>query len=646
MEMDKLARMRHLITLMRQESYAYYVQDDPIVTDHEYDQQFDELTRLEAETGVVLGGSPTQTVGGGVLPGLEKVVHPKPMLSADKTKRVEDLVAFAQRSEDPVWVSWKLDGLTLVATYQNGELASLVTRGDGEVGEDVTHNAKGIQNLPMSISTKEPVVVVRGECVINNDDFEELNADLGGQYSHARNLAAGSVRKLDPKESAARRLRFNAFELVTPLTSTKTMQWDLMKEYGFLCVHHVATDSAGLPDLVKQFDPTYYPAPVDGLIVEYDDQVFGRNLGATGHHERSKIAFKWADETYKTKFRGVRLQPTRTGLVSLTAEFDPVEIDGAQVSRATLHNLTIFEGLQLGLGDELEVYKANMIIPAIAENVTRSGGYVLPEVCPCCGAKLERYKPNETEFLRCPNEACAAKQVRQFEHFCSRDRMDILGLSGALLEKLLGSGYLHSFADLYHLEKYRAEIAQLDGMGELSTQRLLDAIEKSRQTTLHQVIAAMGIPLVGRTAGKALERYVHGSADTLIRYLREGADFQAIPDFGAAMATSLISWWREHEQEFMDVLAEVRIPEQANSTPADGPFQGKTVVITGTLSVPRNEMAALLEASGAKVGSSVSSKTDYVLAGESAGSKLDKARALGVEILTEEDARRIMAGVH
>lgn len=642
MAQDKIARMRELIDQMRVESEAYYLHDDPIVTDHEYDHQFDELAQLERETGVILGGSPTQKVSGGVLSGLQKVSHLKPMLSADKTKRVDDLVDFAKKGPGSVWVSYKLDGLTLVATYIEGKLHSLVTRGDGQVGEDVTHNATGIKGLPLTISQSE-MVVVRGECVIDNADFEELNASLGGVYSHARNLAAGSVRKLDPKDAYFRRLQFKAFELVAPEQDTKAAQWALMERCGFQSVTHRLAQTPGeLPELIRQFDPTTYTSPVDGLIIEYDDQVFGRGLGATGHHERSKIAFKWQDTTHKTIFRGVRLQPTRTGLVSLTAEFDPVEIDGAMVSRATLHNLTFFESLRLGEGDELEVYKANMIIPAIARNNTRSGGYTLPDVCPCCGAKLERIQPNMTEFLSCPNEDCAAKQVRKFEHFCSRDRMDIRGLSGSLLEKLLSAGYVRTFGDLYNLSEYKEKIAQMDGMGEKSAQKLLDAIEASRQTTLHQLIAAMGIPLVGRSAGRAIESYTHGSTSTFVHLLDDGFDFQQIPDFGEAMAKSLLDWWHEHESEFLAVATEVTVKAPAALPAGGGAFQGKTVVITGTLSCGRSEMAALLESNGAKVSSSVSSKTDYVLAGENAGSKLDKAKALGVSVISEAEARQMM----
>lgn len=644
---SKIIRMRELVELMQIESDAYYLRDDPIVTDHEYDAQFDELQHLEQETGVILGGSPTQKVGGGVLDGLKKVTHPKSMLSADKTKSIDEIISFIKKAPANgvlAHISWKLDGLTLVATYKNGDLAQLVTRGDGEVGEDVTHNAKGIRNLPLHIDTMEETVVVRGECTIDWSDFETLNDRLGGIYSHPRGLAAGSVRLLDANESRSRKLRFKTFELVTPITDTKERQWQLMDMYGFQNVYHLPiTSEAVLRAAVDAMDPQTYPGPVDGLIIEYNDQVFGRSLGATGHHERSKIALKWADETHKTKFRGVRLQPTRTGLVSLTAEFDPVEIDGSTVARATLHNLTFFEGLKLGIGDEIEVYKANMIIPAIAGNNTKSNTYKLPDTCPCCGAKLEVVKPNETEFLRCPNDDCAAKHVRRFEHFCSRGRMDIRGLSGSQLEKLVDAGLVHDFTDIYKLADHKNEIAALDGMGERSAEKLLEAIEASRKTTLQQVIAAMGIPLVGRTAGKELAKWCHDDPDTFLLTVSSFDALAKVPGFGEAMRTSLLDWWyKPKNQEMFETLLaqlDIQIPVQANTS---GKLSGKTVVITGTLSISRDEMATKLEAAGAKVSGSVSKKTDFVLAGENAGSKLAKAKALGIQVLSEADATAML----
>lgn len=640
MHSQAVNRMKELVALMKAESDAYYLRDDPIVTDQVYDAQFDELVHLETETGIVLGGSPTARVSGGVLDGLQKVLHPKPMLSADKTKSVDDLVFFAEdTAPDPVSVSWKLDGLTLVLTYESGLLVQAATRGDGLWGEDVTQNAKTIKNVPLTIPAGGRVVV-RGECVIAWADFNALNETLETPYSHPRNLASGSVRQLDPSEAAKRPMSFLAFELVTPELNTKREQWAELQRLGFdLPDHHFATPEE-LPDVVKGFVPANYRYPVDGLIIEYDDQGYGRSLGATGHHERNKIALKWEDETYKTIFRGVRLQPTRTGLVSLTAEFDPVTIDGSKVSRATLHNVTFFEGLKLGVGDEIEIFKANAIIPAIAKNNTRSGTYELPMTCPCCGTPLVRDTPNQTTFLRCPNVLCAAKLIEQFTHFVGRHGMNVVGLSSSMLERLINAHYLIEFADIYRLKNYKEEIAKLDGMGERSTEKLLEAIEKSRSTTLHQVIAAFGIPLVGKTAGKDIETYFHGDvaefATAMNNAWNGSFDFHVLPNFGDAMCKSLLDWWEEHMTRFFHVCKEVTFKTTEPQT-ADGPFAGQTIVITGTLSCSRDEMAAKLEAAGAKVSGSVSKKTNYVLAGENAGSKLDKAKALGVQIITEEE---------
>lgn len=627
----KLARMKELVALLKKESDAYYLLDDPIVTDREYDAQYDELVRLEAETGIVLSGSPSSVVGGGVIDALQKVLHPKPMLSADKTKLVNDLVRFA--GNQPVSVSWKEDGLTVVLTYEDGKLVQAATRGDGLWGEDVTHNVGAMSNVPVAIPASGRVVV-RGECVVSWSDFNALNETLEAPYSHPRNLAAGSIRLLSSQEAAKRPLAFLAFELVEPAVKTKEEQWAELARLGLQPVEHQVVPADQIPAIVAGMDPTTYPYPVDGLIVEYNDMEYGRSLGATSHHELNKIAYKWADETYKTVFRGINFQTTRTGLVSLTATFDPVVIEGSKVTAATLHNVAWFEKLRLGVGDEIEVYKANKIIPAIAANRTQSGTYQLPTVCPCCGATLER-----DTFLRCPNQNCAARKVRQFSHFVSRSRMNVVGLSEAMLEKLINAGLLTKFADIYALGEHLDQIAALPGMGVKSAQKLIQAVEASRNTTLARVIAAMGIPLVGKTAGKAIAAYCHDDPDTfLLEMANYGKAFLNLDGFGLAMQSSLANWWVDgnNSADFEALLAVVHI-QAGPATAGNSPLAGKTVVITGTLSCTRDEMAAKLEAAGAKVSGSVSKKTDYVLAGENAGSKLDKAKALGVPVLSEAD---------
>lgn len=648
--MDEISRMRELITIMKKESDAYYLHDDPIVPDNVYDAQFDELAALEKETGIILGGSPTQKVGGGILEGLEEVRHPKPMLSADKTKSVDALVKFGKKS-DKVSVSWKEDGLTLVLTYHNGLFQQAVTRGDGEVGEDVTEAAKTIPSIPMKLPLANPDIdgdiVVRGECLISWAAFNEINEGLEIPYSHPRNLAAGSIRKLTIAEVSQRPLHFKAFELVDKYGyETKADTWSAMSILGFDTVEHVICTADEIPDVVKQFDPEKYEFPVDGLIVEYNDLAFGASLGATGHHERNKMALKWEDETYKTIFRGIRAQTTRTGTVSLTAIFDPVKIEGATVKRATLHNVTFFENLELGVGDEIEVYKANKIIPAIARNNTRSNTYVLPDTCPCCGSKLIRFTPEETTFLKCPNVECSARKIQQFAHFVSRAAMDIDGLNEATLEKLLAGGFIKTFSDIYSsIHSHKEEIAaNVEGMGTGSVNNLLGAIDKSANTTLARLVTAFGIPLVGKSAGKVIDKFFNGDEVAFADALDSGSfDFHQLDGFGNAICASLAAWWKENREEWMSVVAQVHVAHTAAPTASSGPFVGKTVVITGTLSCSRDEMAAKLEAAGAKVSGSVSSKTDFVLAGEKAGSKLEKAKNLGVKIITETEATEMLS---
>ena len=643
----KIARMKELIQLMRKESDAYYINDDPIVPDAVYDAQFDELAALEKETGVILGGSPTQKVGGGVLDGLGKVTHAKPMLSADKTKSVDELVKFA--GDKKVSVSWKEDGLTLVLTYRKGKLVLAATRGDGGIiGEDVTEAAKTISSIPLTIPVDSEDVVIRGECVIPWSAFNALNETLETPYSHPRNLAAGSIRQLDLSEVSHRPLAFKAFEVVQPEDlTTKEAQWEYMTLMGLETAEHEMADAATLPDVVKHFDPTKYDLPVDGLIIEYNDIAFGRSLGATGHHERNKMALKWEDETYKTIFRGVRLQTTRTGTISLTALFDLVIIGGAEVKKATLHNKTFFEALKLGVGDEIEVFKANMIIPAIAKNNTQSGTYILPDKCPCCGAPIEEYKPNETVFLRCPNEDCPARHLQRFTHFVSKPAANIDGLSSSVLEKLISGGFVREFHDLYSLHLHAEELEKLDKMGKRSVEKLLSAIEKSKKMTLAQFVVCFGIPLVGKTAGKTIQKFFKGDVSEFYTALMNPLfDWHQLSDFGDAMCGSLKQWWatpgvKEEVDELLLIL-DIEAPTAA-PVATDGPFVGKTVVITGTLSCSRNDMAALLEAAGAKVSGSVSAKTDYLLAGENAGSKLTKAQSFGVKVLTEDEARAMLA---
>ena len=640
--MEKINRIRALIALLNAESEAYYLHDRPIVSDKEWDAQFDELAKLEAETGIIFANSPTQKVGGGVLDSLVKVTHSKPMLSADKTKSVEAVQMFRNRSKDGVVaIGWKLDGLTLVLRYKKGKLMQVITRGDGMVGEDVTHNARAIQNIPQVLP--EPIdLEVRGECVISWTDFEAINATVEVPYSHPRNLAAGSVRLLDSAEAAKRKLQFVAFELVEPWRYTMLECYDILEQNGFTVVPHVFIGSEpNIEKVILSFKPASYSLPVDGLIVEYNDRNFGKELGSTGHHENCRIAFKWQDETYKTRFRGVRVQPTRTGLLSLTAEFDPVIIDGSTVSKATLHNYDIFKSLALGVGDELEVYKANMIIPAIDKNNTKSGDYELPDVCPCCGAKAEVQTRVDTNFLICPNPDCSAKKVRQFEHFCSRGRMNIVGLSGATLQTLIENGCISDFASIYHLDQHQARIEALEGFGKRSFEKIQTAVEKSKDVALSAFIASFGIHLIGRHVGKLLEKQF-GTLDALLNAVDSGSDFEQMDGMGEEKSNSLISWMKNdaNRNQMLAVASEVRITPPAAAAPvaADSPFVGKTIVATGSfVNFTRDGINQKIEELGAKASGSVSKKTDYVIAGPGAGSKLAKAQDLGIKVLTEDE---------
>ena len=647
-------RMQQLIRQIRQADTAYYKHDAPVMSDLEYDRLMDELVALEEESGVILSGSPTQRVAGEVLETLAEVRHTKPMLSAAKTKSLEDLKRFASGRD--VLLSWKMDGLTLVLRYENGQFKQAITRGrDGIIGEDVTHTVRTFLNVPLTIPILESFAV-RGEGVISWKNFDAINAELDDAYSHPRNLAAGSVRKLDASEAKKRRLEFWAFDLVSDSleSGSKQVQQQLLARCGFSVVPYLyLPSSSSAHDLelaISSMQPAKFEYPVDGLIMEYDDLAYGKSLGATGHHENRLIALKWADELYETTFRSVELATTRTGMVSLTARFDPVSMDGATVSRAYLHNLDNFRALQLGSGDTVRVYRANMIIPQIADNLTKSGTYRLSMSCPCCGAALEVGETTgETHQLFCWNRSCTAKLVQKFVHFCDKSRMNIEGLSETTLEKLIGHGWIHTFADLYELEQHRDAILQTDGFGEKSFERLQAAIEKSRTCTLAKFIAGLGIPTVGRHAGRALERCFAGSWEAFEAAIQKSFDFTQLPDFGAVMQENIYTWYADAEEaklwrpllekiQFIKEITPMHITETS-------PLYGKIVVATGKLEhYTRDGIQNKLLEIGAIPASSVTKKTNYLIVGEKAGSKLTKAQQLGVPTLTEEEFEALLAG--
>ena len=647
-----LNRMKTLIAQLLKANAAYYGKDDPIMTDLEYDRLYSELEQLEQETGIVLASSPTQRVSGEVLESLTAVAHTKPMLSADKTKSTSEIFKFIGGQK--VVISWKLDGLTLVLRYEGGKLAKAITRGDGLKGEDVTHTVRVMGNVPLTIPCTEPVEV-RGEGVISWQNFQELNETLGETYSCPRNLAAGSIRKLNAKESKKRRLEFLAFDLINNNLGGSTKWEDLrfLAQMGFTTVGHSVLAADASQDAVEQaialYRPEEYAFPVDGLIFEYDDLAYGRSLGATGHHENRLMALKWADTLYETVFRSLEVATTRTGMVSLTGVFDDVEIDGTTVNHAYLHNLDIFKQLALGPGDKISVYKANMIIPQIAENHTKSGGCPIPSACPCCGEMLMIHtSPGGTQQLYCENTDCPARLVRKFVHFCSKTRMEIEGLAEQTLETFVQRGWVKNFGDLYELERHKADIVACPGFGEKSFARLQKAIDKRRTCTLNQFIAALGIPEVGRHAGRILNRHFGGSWEAFEQAIRDGYDFTQLEDFGKVMNDNIFTWYKNAEEAVLwrPALNHITFLKEDTvmSEKTNNPFAGKIVVATGKLeNYTRDGIQMKLLSLGAKPASSVSKKTDYVIVGEKAGSKLTRAQDLGITILTEQQFEDMLA---
>ena len=649
-----LERMRELIERLTEADIAYYKNDAPIMTDLEYDRLTEELASLEHDTGLVLSGSPTQKVSGEILENLAEVRHTKPMLSAGKTKSIEDLIRFA--AGRAVLLSWKMDGLTLVLRYEYGKLKQAITRGrEGIIGEDVTHTVRTFRNVPLTIPTTESFEV-RGEGVISWESFRRINASLEEPYTHPRNLASGSTRKLDAGEASKRRLEFWAFELVSDHLEpeSKLAQQQFLQRSGFSVVPYIFLDAGhsgqDIRDTVAGMEPKDFAYPVDGLVMEYEDLRYGKSLGATGHHENRLIALKWADELYSTRFRGVELATTRTGMVSITGLFDPISIDGTLVSRAYLHNLDIFDEFQFGIGDEISVYKANMIIPQIADNKTQSNTYMLPMTCPCCGKPLTvKYTSGGTRQLYCGNPHCAAKLVQKFAHFCEKTRMNIEGLSATTLEKLIGHGWVRNFGDLYELEQHREDIVRTEGFGERSFDRLQAAIEKSRCCTLAKFIAGLGIPMVGRHAGRDLDRYFHGSWAEFEAAILNGFDFTQLPDFGETMHNNIYTWYADAQEAklWRPLLRKIQFETKENltmETTMNNPFAGKTVVATGKLEhYTRDGIQEKLISLGAHPSGAVSKKTDYLIVGEKAGSKLTKAQQLGVKTLTEQEFEDMLA---
>lgn len=648
---SKADRIKELTEILNRASKAYYMQDTEIMSNYEYDALYDELVQLEKETGITLSNSPTIHVGYEVVSELPKEEHEYPMLSLDKTKDVQTLSDWL--GDQMGVLSWKMDGLTIVLTYDNGELVKAVTRGNGYVGEVITNNAKVFENVPHRIAFKGKLTL-RGEAVIKYSDFNALNnqiEDSEAKYKNPRNLCSGSVRQLNNAVTAERNVFFFAFTLVVAegedFHNSRMQQFEWLRSQGFDVVEHVQVDRESLPSYVSQFAEriTENDFPSDGLVLILEDIAYGESLGTTAKFPRNAIAFKWADEVRETHLLDVEWSASRTGLINPIAVFEPVELEGTTVSRASLHNISILRALQLGRGDLIQVYKANMIIPQIAENLTRSDSLEIPSVCPVCGETTEIRSLNDVSSLYCLNEECPAKHVKQFSLFVSRDAFNIEGMSEATLEKLIQHGFLHEPADLFHLDNYHDEIVQLDGFGEKSYQRLMASVQKARKITLAKLIYSLGILNIGLSNARLLCRHYKNDLQALMSASTE--ELTAIDGIGPVIAGSFTDYFADehHKKELEDLLGEVEI-EQENFEAEDRIFDGKIFVITGSLEhfKNRNALKELLEEKGAKVAGSVSSKTSYLINNDaaSASSKNKKARELGVSVITEEELMALM----
>ena len=656
METAAIMRMKELVQKLDRAAKAYYQQDTEIISNREYDQMYDELQALEKETGTVLANSPTVSVGYEAVDQLPKEEHESPMLSLDKTKDREVLREFI--GEHKTLLSWKLDGLTIVLTYENGELAKAVTRGNGVTGEVVTNNARVFKNVPLKIPYQGRLVL-RGEAIITYSDFERINEsieDVDAKYKNPRNLCSGSVRQLNNEITARRNVRFYAFTLVSAdgvdFHNSRARQFEWLKEQGFDVVEYRTVTASTLDEAMEYFSTaiTENDFPSDGLVALYDDIAYGDSLGRTAKFPRNAFAFKWADEIRETHLLEIEWSPSRTGLINPVAVFDPVELEGTTVSRASVHNVSILKELQLGIGDTITVYKANMIIPQIADNRTPSNTYALPMTCPCCDEPLTvKRTSGGTRQLYCVNPHCAAKLVQKFAHFCEKTRMNIEGLSATTLEKLIGHGWVRNFGDLYELEQHREDIVRTEGFGERSFDRLQAAIEKSRRCTLAKFIAGLGIPMVGRHAGRDLDCYFHGSWAEFEAAILNGFDFTQLPDFGETMHNNIYTWYADAQEAklWRPLLRKIQFETKENltmETTMNNPFAGKTVVATGKLEhYTRDGIQEKLISLGAHPSGAVSKKTDYLIVGEKAGSKLTKAQQLGVKTLTEQEFEDMLA---
>ena len=639
--MNKIETIKNLTAELLQYCHEYYDLDSPTISDTDYDKKFDELKALEDETGFWLTNSPTRKVQGQVLDCFTKVKHSKPMLSAAKTKDVNEIKKFI--GSQPFYCSYKLDGLTLVVRYENGNFIQAVTRGNGEIGEDVTAQARMITNLPMHIDYKDKLEL-RGECVISWKNFHKINETLDKPYSHPRNLAAGSLRQLDTNITKQRNLSYVVFECVSDLYDGDMLfdsKWDELGYLDHLGFETVGRCTGNIDDCTEGMQPEWYQYPCDGLIFEMCMKSYSKSLSATAHHEGCRMALKWADEMYETVLRDVEWNPTRSGIIAPVAVFDEIDLDGALTTKATLHNLSIIEQLQLGIGDTITVYRSNMVIPKIDDNLTRSNTLQIPTTCPCCGEPTQIKYTDNSKVLMCTNPDCTAKKLAQFTHLVSRKCMNIDGLSEKTLELLISHGYLHNFRDIYHLSEHTDKLYSLDGLGKKSVQKLLQSIENSRNVKLENFITALGIPLIGNAASKTISKFFGGSYGKFIDAWEHGFDFTVLDDFGKTMADAMDDAWVNPNPLWNGIDNELNfIVEEENTTNGIN-LDGKSFCITGSLVhyANRDALVKAIEDNGGKYVSSVSKKTDYLINNDttSTSGKNKKAIEFNIPIISEQD---------
>ena len=645
--MDTLEKIKDLVDRLNKASYEYYNTGHPIMDDAEFDYLLDELQRLEAESGIVLKDSPTINAGSKVAKEQKKITHEHQMLSLDKIHSVDEIKKFLGRESGIA--SIKLDGLTVSATYINGKLTRLETRGNGDVGTDIMIHKNSIEGLPQKIKHRGKYVV-DGECIVTYDRFYDINATLGEdeKFSNPRNMASGSLNLLDSNVSAKRGLTFlvwNVIEDTELFRNSMKDNFDNASSLGFFVVPHTCLyhhDDATVNDVLKQMKAQagFYGYPMDGVVFSYMDIQYGKSLGKTGHHFNHSVAYKYEDELYETKLIDIEWNTSKTGLINPVAVFEPVDLDGAITTRATLHNISYIENLQLGIGDTIQVYRANMVIPKVHDNLTKSNTWELPTKCPNCGGHVEVHNENGSKTLHCINPNCEAKLLGKLTHFVSKNAANIDGLSEQTLEKLIELGWLNSFQDIYRLSEHKDEMSKLDGFGKRSVEKLLDVIEKSRSVKLSNLIYSLCIPLIGRSASKDISNYCHHDVQTFINFMNVHYDFTVIDGFGTEMQKSLSNWWEDNEESFYALVKEFTF-EKVEEKSSGADLSSKVFVITGSLVHYKNrdELVSVIEQLGGKVSGSVSTKTSYLINNDkqSSSSKNQKAQKLNIPIISEED---------